>query len=201
MFASAVLFFFRLKNWPRDSVFAACFHFRPERSDMKQAAGGGIWQRTEHDAIEHGEDRGRGAESERERQQRDDRECRRATKGVKRVARLAPDRVEKLHAISPVEHSVVDRACFRAIGLVVAETPARFALGVRAREAVAFHEVLDASLEMEAELVVQLVANAEARRRKPEHSPEAVPAVVGARHRDAPGPPCFAPTMRPTTLV
>ena len=64
---------------------------------------------------------------------------------------------------SPLQNAVVDRARFAAICVVVAEPASRFALGGVARQVFALHELLDATLEMKAELVVELFVGAPAR--------------------------------------
>ena len=82
-----------------------------------------------------------------------------APRGV--VSRLSVSMMSMLS--SPLQNAVVDRASFVAIGVVVAEAASCFAFGVVAREMLARHELLDASLEMKAELVVELVVGAAAR--------------------------------------
>ena len=55
-----------------DAVLFARFALRPERADVNESIGIRIWQRTKHDAIEQREDRRRGAESERQRDDGDE---------------------------------------------------------------------------------------------------------------------------------
>src|SRR5262245_6352269 len=106
------------------------------------------------------------------------------------MPRLADNGIEELHAVSPVEHRVVDRAGFAAVRLEIAEAALCFAFGVGARESLALHEILDATLEMEAELIIDGVVHATA--------------VVGETE-DASPTHCTGPTRafttRPTTSV
>ena len=79
------------------------------------------------------------------------------------MPRFALERFHDVHLSSPLQNAVVDRASFAAVGVVVAEPASCFAFGGIAREMLALHEVLDASLEMKSELVIELVACAAAR--------------------------------------
>ena len=99
--------------------------------------------------------------------------------------------VEEFHAISPAQHVVVDVACLSAIGLVVSEPAARLALGVGARESFALHDLVDAALEVEPELVVDLAIRA----------PAAAGKSKDALHRAAPTAVPRASSTRPTTPV
>ena len=56
----------------RDAVLFARFDLRPERADVDEPIGVRVRQRTQHDAIEQREDRRRGAESERQRDDGDE---------------------------------------------------------------------------------------------------------------------------------
>jgi len=87
------------------------------------------------------------------------------------VSCLASHRFRDVHLSSPLEDVVVDGACFVSVCVVVAEAPARFAFGVFAAEVLALHEVLNAPLEMKAELVVEIVGDASARAGESEDAP------------------------------
>ena len=95
-----------------------------------------IRQRPQHDAVEHGEDGRRRAESQHERDERDHRERRRAAASDRSAWRVSRDaRVfDDFHSVPPLSHCQVDVLHLASVGLVVAESSLRLALGVRASE-------------------------------------------------------------------
>jgi hypothetical protein len=119
-----------------------------------------IWERTKYDAVKERKDRRRGAKAEGKREDRDDRKAWCAEERAKGVACFASDGVEQLHLLSPLNHELVDVVCFAAVRLVVAEPASRLALGFVAREVLTRHDVVDASFEVEAQLVIELGVDA-----------------------------------------
>src|SRR5688500_12541509 len=73
---------------------------------------------------------------------------------------------------------VIDGSRFSAIVGVVPESMPRLGFGLRTREPIAGHELVDAPLEMEAQLFIDLVVQAPARGGKSEDSPQALPEPV-----------------------
>src|SRR3954467_7000053 len=105
------------------------------------------------------------------------------------MAQLAARGIENFHPVSPLQYRVVDRSHFPPVRGQIAEAAARFALGVIARESIAFHEIFDAPLEMELQLVVQVSAEAAFRWRQAENASDLRPATAGPAHAS------FIPTL------
>jgi len=78
-------------------------------------------------------------------------------------------------------HAAVDSLDLRFDARIVAEQPARFRLGVLARES-APHELVDAALDVKRELGVDVGFDAHPSERNSEDAPEAAP-IVGAHVR------------------
>ena len=106
---------------------------------------------------------------------------------------LARQSVEQLHAIPPAQHVVVYLARLPAVGLVVAEPPARLSFGFVASESFALHQLFDAPLEVKAQLVVEGAIRGAAAAGNPKDPFHRVPAVPAAKPR--------ASSTRPTTPV
>ncbi len=120
---------------------------REPAADQNELARARIRQRPKQHAVDDAEDRGVGADAERQREHGDDREAGRARQSANRVARVLRELVQPLAA----PHVARDFANGRDIAEVAARVATRVARRLAARDA-----VLHIHLEMRSNLGVQL---------------------------------------------
>lgn len=113
-----------------------------------------VRQGPQHDRVEHGEDGGGRPDADRQREERDERECRGPQQDARRARGLAPQRGEELEAVQLAHGLLVDLPGELVVGLGVTEPAPDLRLGVVARHARG-DELLDPFLHVEAELVIE----------------------------------------------
>ena len=166
--------------------------------DRHQLSGSRIRQGSKHDGVEHGEDRRRRADPERQRDERDQREGRRPQQHSRREPHLAAQGVDRFGKSALAHGLLVDSHCEFAVGFRVPEPPRDFVFGFGALHS-GGDELVDTLLDVKAELFTQRGVDARARERQHEGALEPWPSTVGARHRAAAG--LAADTIIPTASV
>ena len=139
----------------RDGVLIAVFE---AFEDFDEAIGRGIGQRPQQHGVERAEDRGVGADPEREREDGDGREAGAAAEQAKADHRVLLDLAGDVREPPALlDAIVVPRAADRA-GPLAAELARRLRAGVRFAQAVA-HQLVDAHVEVKLEFVADVRAH------------------------------------------